>query len=299
MNGIIPLHKPKGMTSHDCVMKLRRLLKMKKIGHTGTLDPEVTGVLPICIGEGTKIIPFLSPLPKTYIAEVCLGQATETEDKEGEVIEEAHVHFPSSAQIEAVLDRFHGQVTQVTPLYSAVKVKGKKLYEYARQNIPVERPSRQINLFNIKKLAENKENNSFTIEVTCSKGTYIRTLCVDIGKALGYPAHMGKLLRTKTDQIQLEETYTFDELENALETNTFEEKLLPLEKMLAHMPTWTVDEKMKIRVLQGQKFKRSKDHPLEEPFKVTWQDKVLAVYGTHPEKADEIKPIRIFNIHKV
>lgn len=299
MNGILPLHKPKGMTSHDCVMRLRRILQMKKIGHTGTLDPNVTGVLPICLGEGTKVIPYLSPLTKTYVAEVVLGQATETEDRDGDIVEEKDVIFPSSDEIDNALKQFTGEITQITPLYSAVKVKGKKLYEYARKNIPVERPKRTITIHHIEKLSENPATNSFKIKVNCSKGTYIRTLCVDLGKALGYPAHMGELIRTETDSVKLEETYTFDEIEAFKENNRLQDKLLPLEKMLAHMPTWEVDEKTKVRIMQGQKLKMTDELPKERPFKVTYQDKLLAVYDDHPEHKNTIKPVRIFNLHKV
>lgn len=140
MGGILPLWKPKGMTSHDCVMKIRKLYKTKKVGHTGTLDPEVEGVLPICIGQATKIVQFLTDTKKTYVAELKLGSATETEDSYGEIIEEVEVdEIPSQQVIENVLQSFKGEIIQVPPMYSAVKVAGKKLYEYARLNQTVER----------------------------------------------------------------------------------------------------------------------------------------------------------------
>src|SRR5690625_2522556 len=141
MNGILPLWKPKGLTSHDCVIQVRKLFKTKKVGHTGTLDPEVEGVLPICIGQATKVVPFLTDTKKTYIAELKLGSTTETEDSYGETIKETEVdYFPSDEEINLALQSFHGEVTQIPPMYSAVKVKGKKLYEYARANEKVERP---------------------------------------------------------------------------------------------------------------------------------------------------------------
>src|SRR5690625_1326528 len=160
MDGIIPLFKPKGMTSHDCVARIRKLIKKKKIGHTGTLDPGVEGVLPICVGEATKIIPFLTPLKKVYIAEVSLGTSTTTEDAEGEIVEEKHVDIlPTDLEIDKVLHSFVGEVTQVPPMYSAVKIKGKKLYEYARNNIEIERPKRTITIYELDRL-KNEQNVS-------------------------------------------------------------------------------------------------------------------------------------------
>src|SRR5690625_1002496 len=141
IHGILPLYKPKGFTSHDCVMKVRKLLNIKKVGHTGTLDPGVEGVLPICIGEATKIIPFLLELKKVYIADVYLGQATTTEDSDGEIVSEKEVVSPpTNEEIDSVLASFQGEITQIPPMYSAVKVKGKKLYEYARANQEIDRP---------------------------------------------------------------------------------------------------------------------------------------------------------------
>ena len=141
MHGIIPLYKPKGMTSHDCVMKIRRMLQTKKVGHTGTLDPSVEGVLPICVGEATKIISFLLPLHKQYIADVFLGRSTTTEDADGETVEEKTLDsVPTEEEIRQVLASFTGEIIQIPPMYSAIKVNGKKLYEYARENIEIERP---------------------------------------------------------------------------------------------------------------------------------------------------------------
>src|SRR5699024_9577484 len=197
LNGILPLWKPKGMTSRDCVVRVRKLFSMKKVGHTGTLDPEVEGVLPICLGQGTKIVPFLTDTKKTYVAEIMLGTARETEEK-----------------IKKVLHSFEGKITQIPPMYSAVKVNGKKLYEYARNNEEVERPKREVTIHEIKHLSSKKNNNRIIkMKVICSKGTYIRTLCADIGKALGYPAHMYSLVRLATGSLDKKDTYTFDTIE--------------------------------------------------------------------------------------
>src|SRR5690625_4354090 len=214
MNGILPLWKPKGMTSHDCVMRVRHIFQTKKVGHTGTLDPNVEGVLVICIGEATKIVSFLTSLQKTYIAECSLGVATETEDVDGKIIEKKQVKTPILKQeIDRVLQSFMGEITQVPPMYSAVRVKGKRLYEYARENEEVERPLRRVKIYELTNLSTEKEiRDKFKMKVTCSAGTYIRTLCVDIGKKLGYPAHMSHLVREEASSFTSEETVTFEEL---------------------------------------------------------------------------------------
>jgi len=303
VNGIIPLYKPKGWTSHDCVMKIRKLLHIKKVGHTGTLDPEVEGVLPICIGEATKIIPFLIHLNKEYIANVSLGIATTTEDSEGDIVTKKDItSIPSSEAIDAILQNFSGTIQQTPPMYSAVRVKGKRLYEYARENIHVERPTREVAIHEIEQLGNKSlPNHVIQLRVLCSKGTYIRTLCVDIGKALGYPAHMSYLIRTKSDTFTLKETITFKEIETAIEAERFEQDMLqPIERTVASFTAMEVDKEQKVKVLQGQKFSVS-DHTLETivtPFKMMHQGKLLAMYEKHPTKENEIKPVRVFNMHK-
>lgn len=298
MNGILPLYKPKGLTSHDCVMKVRKLLHIKKIGHTGTLDPEVEGVLPICIGEATKIIPFLLHLKKAYIADVYLGYSTTTEDREGEIVAEKEVvSLPTNEEINNVLQKFHGEIKQVPPMYSAVKVKGKKLYEYARENKEVERPERVVTIYELTRL-EEKLNNPFRIKVTCSKGTYIRTLCVDIGRELGYPSHMSYLKRVESDSFMMSETVTFPELEEAIRKEEVEKLLYPIEHGLRHLDVFFVDRDLKQKVLQGQKLPIPTKCPKTDPFIIMHEDELLAIYEKHKINKNEIKPIRVFNIHK-
>ncbi|WP_096269846.1 tRNA pseudouridine(55) synthase TruB [Paucisalibacillus globulus] len=296
MDGILPLWKPKGWTSHDCVMKIRKLYKTKKVGHTGTLDPEVEGVLPICIGQATKIVQFLTETSKVYTAELTLGSATETEDAHGDIIEEVKVsRFPTQQKIENVLKSFQGEITQVPPMYSAVKVAGKKLYEYARANQTVERSSRKIVIHEINFISKNEEANKIKFNVTCSKGTYIRTLCVDIGKELGYPAHMTYLVREKTGTITREHTFDFETIEAACVNGNEQELLLPITEGLTHLDTVQVDEQTKQKVLNGQKLSRTDQIMEARPFKVMHGDKLLAIYQIHPEKKGEIKPIRVFS----
>src|SRR3954451_9514072 len=207
MEGIIPLYKPKGMTSHDCVFKLRKILKMKRIGHTGTLDPDVTGVLPICIGKATKVAEYITDAGKAYEGEVTIGYSTSTEDASGEVIERKKVdRIILSSEIMQIFQKLTGTITQTPPMYSAVKVNGKRLYEYARQGIEIERPTRLVTIYSIELLDEilnNGETTSFRFRVACSKGTYIRTLAVMIGDALGFPAHMSELSRIRSATFSL------------------------------------------------------------------------------------------------
>ncbi len=295
MNGILPLWKPKGMTSFDCVAKCRRYFNTKKVGHTGTLDPEVEGVLPICIGSATKIVPFLTDTKKIYIGTVALGSATETEDATGNVIAQKEVvHMPGEAEIETVLEKFQGVITQIPPMYSAVKVNGKKLYEYARANEEVERPVREVFIHDIHLLAIDEDKNSFDLFVECSKGTYIRTLCVDIGKELGYPAHMFKLERTKTGSFSKKNTVTFAMIEEAADNNEQEKLLSPLLEGLSHLVHQEVDDALRARIKNGQKLSISEAPETNNPFVFTNNEEVLAIYGQHPDKPDQIKPIRVF-----
>jgi tRNA pseudouridine55 synthase len=297
-NGVLPLHKPRGMTSHDCVAIIRRMLKTRKVGHTGTLDPEVNGVLPICIGKATKIVQYVTDFPKEYVAEISLGKSTTTEDQTGETVEEVAVNSSFTRnEIMTVLQTFTGEITQIPPMYSAVKVNGRKLYEYARAGETVERPERKITIHNIE-LLDDKETFSgdpltFSIRVACSKGTYIRTLATDIGKALGYPAHMSSLVRTASGPFTLEDTYTFEQLEELLkeEKNDF---LVSVEEALKHFPKWVVNDKLAQKIKNGAVLDITEDLP--DKFVVFDEGgRCLAIYQKHPTKTGLIKPEKVFS----
>ncbi len=212
INGIINIYKKKGYTSHDVVAKARGILRERKIGHTGTLDPDAEGVLPLCIGVATRAVPYLSDVDKCYEAEVILGITTTTEDATGELLESQEVNVTKEI-IEKVVQSFVGSYTQTPPMYSAIKVNGVRLYELARQGIVVDRPSRTVTIYSCD-IIEWIDEKRFRIRVHCSKGTYIRTLCTDIGKALGCGAHMGYLLRTQVGTFSLDDSITLEELEN-------------------------------------------------------------------------------------
>ena len=207
MNGIINLKKETGMTSHDAVFKLRKILGTKKIGHGGTLDPDVVGVLPIAVGKATRMVEFMQDEGKVYDGEITLGYSTTTEDASGEVVSETPVLSPLDEKlVDEAIASLTGPITQIPPMYSAVKVNGRKLYEYARAGQEVERPERQVTIYSFERtspISYEDKLSRFTFRVKCSKGTYIRTLSVDLGEKLGYSAHMSHLTRTSAAGLQL------------------------------------------------------------------------------------------------
>ncbi|MED4202576.1 tRNA pseudouridine(55) synthase TruB [Neobacillus mesonae] len=300
MEGILPLYKPKGITSHDCVFKLRKILKTKKIGHTGTLDPEVTGVLPICIGKATKVAEYITDAGKTYESEVTLGFSTTTEDATGEIVEKKLVSRPiSRKEILNVLESLTGEIIQTPPMFSAVKVGGVRLYEYARKGIEVDRPSRKVTIYSIQLLDEQKEwtgdTITFRFKVSCSKGTYIRTLAVMIGEKLGYPAHMSNLVRVQSASFTLDDCFTLEEVNQMAEEGTVEDVLKPLETALSHLP------KLKINDTVAEKVKNGALLNIPEHLKTcngpiiaeTNDGRALAIYAKHPNKPDLLKPVKV------
>ena len=215
VNGIVNVYKEKGFTSFDVVAKMRGIFHQKKIGHTGTLDPDAEGVLPVCLGKATRVCDLLTDKDKVYEAVLLLGQATDTQDITGSVLHQAEVD-KSEAEIRKVMEQFVGEQEQVPPMYSALKVNGQKLCDLARKGIEVERKSRKITVFSIDILKMNLPE--VTIRVHCSKGTYIRTLCNDIGEALGCYGCMKSLLRTKVDQFTLDQALTLGEIEQLVQS---------------------------------------------------------------------------------
>ncbi|HAR6618200.1 TPA: tRNA pseudouridine(55) synthase TruB [Staphylococcus pseudintermedius] len=303
-HGILPVYKERGLTSHDVVFKLRKILKTKKVGHTGTLDPEVDGVLPICIGQATKVSDYVMEMGKTYRAEVTLGFSTTTEDQTGDVLarEIVTVDQFDANQVDAVLHSFKGWTTQIPPMYSSVKVNGKKLYEYARNGETVERPKRQIHISHIARISDLIFENDivrFSIEVTCGKGTYIRTLATDIGRALHVPAHMSLLTRTMSGGFSLDQALTLALIEQSHHDDTLQNQLLPLAYGLKGLPSFHVqNESDKMKIKNGQKFAKGYFNvPFEQLLVMVDSDNddVLAIYEVHPSRQDEIKPKKVFN----
>lgn len=233
MNGIINIYKETGYTSFDVVAKMRGILKIKKIGHTGTLDPDASGVLPVCVGNGTKLVELFADHDKEYIAELMLGVATDTQDLSGTVIKESPVNV-TREQVEEAVMSFVGDCMQVPPMYSAIKINGKKLYELARAGKEVERKARSVTFHEIEILSV--ELPVVKIRVSCSKGTYIRTLCNDIGEKLGCYAAMKSLLRTRVGVFDIAEAITLEELETYRDEGKLAEVILPSDRVFMHMP---------------------------------------------------------------
>ncbi|MBO5744725.1 MAG: tRNA pseudouridine(55) synthase TruB [Clostridia bacterium] len=232
VDGVVLINKPEGITSHDVVGKMRKLYQTRKVGHTGTLDPLATGVMAVLIGRATKAADFVIADNKSYKAELILGITTDTLDVTGNVLSTSD-DIPTEAEFMACLDKFRGVINQVPPMYSALKVDGQKLCDLARKGIEVERQARQIEIFSIE--AEKKSEREYTLDVSCSKGTYIRTLCDDIGACLGCGAAMKALQRTASGNFKLESCYTIEQIQEM----TPEERqsiLLPTQKLFDHLP---------------------------------------------------------------
>ncbi|MCR2805059.1 tRNA pseudouridine(55) synthase TruB [Paenibacillus soyae] len=304
MEGILAVWKPEGWTSHDVVAKARRLLKMKRIGHTGTLDPMVTGVLPLCLGRSTRVVEYIQERPKAYEAVLRLGIATDTEDLTGTVIDKQPVHDVTRERIEEALQRFVGEIEQVPPMFSAVKVDGKRLYELAREGKTVERKSRKVTIHQIELLDADLEGEEpmFTFSVVCSKGTYIRTLCVDIGKALGLPATMAKLTRTMSGGITAEGCLTLEQIEKHMEAGDLEQHLIPADQAIAHMPRAFVKPEKVELAKRGQKIKlwavapdqgSMSDDELFRLYEPGENGAFIGIYQVDSE-ASQLKPVKVF-----
>jgi len=296
IEGILPIWKEKGMTSFTCVQEVRNILNIKKVGHAGTLDPEVDGVLPLGIGAGTKVLEFMLEDDKTYTGEITLGFSTSTEDAGGEVIERAAISetIPKT-RIDNILSEFEGEIEQTPPMYSAVRVDGKRLYEYAFEGKEVERPSRQTQIYRLERtsdviLNEEKGTVKFSFKVTCSKGTYVRTLAVDIGKKLGYPAHMSQLTRTQSGSILPEQTHTLAEVKQAQAAGKVESLLLPFEAGLTQFPKVTISDALWEKVKNGAKLKEDELPGENYPILLMYKDTAVALYGLHPSKEGLLKP---------
>ena len=236
-NGILVIDKPRDWTSHDVVAKLRGILRERRIGHAGTLDPMATGVLPVFVGRATRAVEFASEREKEYIAGLRLGTVTDTQDVTGTVLE-THPVTVTRDHLEAVLDRFRGEIAQIPPMYSAIKRQGKKLYELARRGVEVEREPRPITIYELE-LLEQVSETDWTLRVLCSKGTYVRTLCHDIGRALGCGGTLYSLRRTKSAGFGLDQAMT---LEQVAETEAPASLLLPVDTCFARYPVLTLTE---------------------------------------------------------
>lgn len=246
MFGFLNIYKPKGLTSHDVIAVLRRITKIKQIGHTGTLDPFAEGVLPVCIGKAARLIEYLND-DKEYIATVQFGKTTSTYDIDGEITSETNVRV-SRLELKSVLNEFKGEILQIPPIYSAIKVNGKKLYDYAREGKKVEIKPRKVFIKNIELLKFDEENQQAEILVACSKGTYIRSIAFDMGQKLKCGGYLTNLIRTKAGKFDIDNAVNLDNLQTP---NTVEENLInPLQVL--DLPMIEISETEHKKVMQGQ-----------------------------------------------
>ena len=249
IHGIINVYKEKGFTSHDVVAKLRGIVGQKKIGHTGTLDPDATGVLPVCLGKATKLCDLLTDKNKTYEAVLLLGKTTDTQDITGEVLEEKSTEALTEEKVREAIEGFIGDYEQIPPMYSALKVNGKKLYELAREGKVIERKARPVKILDIQILEIDLPK--VRMEVSCSKGTYIRTLCHDIGEKLGCGGCMESLIRTRVSTFRIEDAKTLDEIETLKQEGKLAELLVPIDVMFPSYPKITVKDDWKAFAKNG------------------------------------------------
>lgn len=255
INGVINVYKEPGFTSHDVVAKLRGILKQKKIGHMGTLDPNAVGVLPVCLGKATKLCDILSEKDKTYQTTLLLGIATNTQDATGEVLNQASddkIKNLTEEEVISVVKSFVGDYEQIPPMFSAIKIGGQKLYNLARRGEVIERPARHCKIYDI--TMTKIELPRIEMRVTCSKGTYIRTLCSDIGEKLGVGGTMEALERTKVDRFSVEDSITLSQIELARDNNTLDKYLIPVDEMLREYSKCIVSEEAQKLVYNGNIF---------------------------------------------
>ena len=251
LNGIIVINKPKNYTSHDVVAKVKKILNVKKVGHTGTLDPNATGVLPLLLNQGTKLSKYLIEHDKEYEVTLKLGIKTDTLDGEGNIVEKQEVDWNNLNDVENVLNSFVGKQEQIPPMYSAIKVNGKKLYEYARNGQIVEIAPRNIEIYEINLQNIDKKANEIKFKVSCSKGTYIRSLCEDIAVKLGTIGYMKEINRTKVGRFNIENSITIEELEKTSEN--IEEKIITIQELFKENPTINLTKEQLEKFLNGVK----------------------------------------------
>lgn len=296
INGILNVYKEAGFTSHDVVAKLRGICRQKKIGHTGTLDPEAVGVLPVCLGSGTKLCDMLTDKSKEYEAVLLLGQVTDTQDVTGTVLEEHEVTADEEQAVEAIRS-FVGAYEQIPPMYSALKVNGKRLYELARAGKEVERKGRPVEIHSIEILSVSLPE--ITFRVACSKGTYIRTLCLDIGQKLGCGGTMKSLKRTRVGIFTIDGALKLSQLEELAAQGRLEEKVIPVEAMFTELPALTVKDAFARLIENGNAFYPGQaEESVRTPDggQVRVYDRKGRFYGIYAfsEEKERYQPVKMF-----
>lgn len=271
MTGIINVYKPKGITSHNVVSFVRRQLNMKRVGHTGTLDPLATGVLPVLVGNATKLSDLIMADEKKYTARVVLGITTDTEDTTGEIVEKKEVSVTEEQLLKAVQE-FVGEIEQIPPMYSAIKVEGQKLYQLARKGVEIERKPRKITVYSIEVYDFN--GKSFMMDVHCGKGTYIRSLCRDIGKKLGCGATMDSLERTMSGTFTKENSYTFEQIEEAVKNGAIDEIIMQPDSVLGEFVKVDINNENKAKIRNGIRLR-----PAQLGIKEYCENQIFRIYS--------------------
>lgn len=295
-NGIINVYKEAGFTSFDVIAKLRGILGQKKLGHTGTLDPAAVGVLPVCLGNGTKLVDMITDHSKEYRAVVLLGQATDTEDTTGTVTAKKDlVITPECAnelteRIYEVSQKFVGGYTQVPPMYSAIKQDGRRLYELARQGVEVERKGRWVDIYEIE--IESVNLPYFTMRVHCGKGTYIRSLCRDMGNELGTLACMDKLTRTRVGQFSIDKTLTLADIEKLRKEEKLEEHIIPVDDMFSELSAIFVPQEYEKLIVNGNKLPVFVQDTSEQ-VRVYYNNKFYGIYRIDDDR-NYFVPVKMF-----
>lgn len=299
MDGILNVYKPKGITSHDVVSRLRKILKTKKIGHAGTLDPNAEGVLPVCVGKATKVVEYLIDKDKKYRAELMLGITTDTQDITGQILEQKEVKWDKELIIDKI-NSFIGEIEQIPPMYSAIKIDGKKLYELARMGKTIEREKRKVIIYQINIITFNQENKKVMFDVSCSKGTYIRTLCNDIGAALGCGGCMGDLVRLKSGTFEIDHSFTLEQIEDSYTSGEIDTLLKPIDYIFENLPKVTVKDESIKWVLNGAQI-YPKDILEKCNFENTHmiriynvQGEMLAIYKIAKDREIKLVPEKMF-----
>lgn len=300
IHGVLNVYKEKGYTSHDVVAKLRGIVKQKKIGHTGTLDPDAEGVLPVCFGKATKLCDLLTDKDKTYQAVLLLGRVTDTQDTSGQILEEHSTENLTKEEVEKVIRGFEGEYDQIPPMYSALKVNGKKLYELAREGKEVERKARRVTIHEIRLLEVKLPE--VRLEVTCSKGTYIRTLCHDIGQKLGCGGCMKELLRTRVERFTLDDSIRLGEIEQLWKEGLLEKKIIRIDDMFPAYAQIILTPKAAAAVRNGNIFRRKdisqetalKEYENEEKVRVYDEAQDFIAIYRYSEKEDLFKIVKMF-----
>ena len=290
--GFLNLNKPAGWTSHDCVAKVRKLLKLKRVGHAGTLDPTATGVLPIALGRATRLLQFLAS-DKCYRATLRFGLMTDTDDLEGQILSQAAADTLSLEKIQAALPAFRGNIQQYPPHYSAVQVGGKRLYELARAGKPAaEIPLRAVTVHRLDMLDWRPgQFPELDLEICCSAGTYIRSIARDLGKSLGCGGTLAALLRTESSGFALADSMNIEALEQSIQTGAFQP--IPPEMLLAHLPAIALPPPLAKRWCQGQKLPWEGENPPGDPVRVFLQDGPFLGIGEWRDRNAEDEPMRL------